>query len=64
MCDMYVPLSRLIREEGLLVNAIKLSVVHTAVFHLYIIWYCDETTIGQVSESSEGKAKPRPRRTH
>ena len=39
---------------------IKLSVIQTAVFHLYIIWHCDETTIalivflkvGQVSESS------------
>jgi len=41
-------------------DAIKLSVVQTAVFHLNIVWYCDETTItlivflkvGQVPESS------------
>jgi len=32
-----------ISEESLFVDAIKLSVVQTAVFHLYIIWYCDET---------------------
>jgi len=58
-----------ISEESLFVDA-KISVVQTAVFHLCIIWYCDETTItlivflkvGQVSESSECKAKPR--RTH
>jgi len=34
-----------ISEESLFVDAITLSVVQTAVFHLYIIWYCDETTI-------------------
>jgi len=59
-----------ISEESLFVDAIKLSVVQTAVFHLNIIWYCDETTttlivflkVGQVSKSSECKAKPR--RTH
>jgi len=42
----------------------KLSVVQTALFHLYIIWYCDETNIilivflkvAQVSESSDCKA--------
>jgi len=51
----------------LFVDAIKLSVDQTAVCHLYIIWYCDETTItliaflkvGQVSQSSECKVKPR-----
>ena len=55
-----------ISDESLFADAIKLSVVQTAIFHLYIIWYCDETTItiivflkvGQVSESSECKAKP------
>ena len=34
-----------ISEESLFVDAIKLSFIQTAVFHLYIIWYCDETTI-------------------
>ena len=56
-----------INEESLFAGAIKLSVIQTAVFHLYIIWYCDETTITlivfleicQVSESRECKAKPR-----
>jgi len=54
----------------LFVNAFKLSVVQTAVFHLNIVWYCNETTItliallkvGQVPESSECKVKPY--RTH
>jgi len=47
-------------------DAIKLSVVQMAVFHLNIVWYCDDTTItlivlkvGQVPESSECKVKPR-----
>jgi len=70
MYDKYVALSHFIREENLFVDAFKLSVVQTAVLHLYIITYGDETTItlivflkvGQVSESSECKAKPR--RTH
>jgi len=54
----------------LFVDAIKSSVVQTAVFHLHIVWYWDEATItfivflkvGQVSESS--KCKVKPRRTH
>jgi len=49
-----------ISEKSLFEDAIKLSVVQTAVFHLNIVWYCDETTItlivflkvGQVPESS------------
>jgi len=57
-------------EESLFIDAMKLSVVQTAVFRLYIIWYCDKTTItvngflkvGQVSETGERIAKPR--RTH
>jgi len=48
-----------ISEESLFVDAVKLSVVQTAVFYMNIIWYCDETTIAligflkvaQVSES-------------
>jgi len=50
-------------------DTFKLSVVQTAVSHLKIVWYCDETTItliileaGQIPESSECKVKPR--RTH
>jgi len=66
---MCVPL-RHFSEKSLFVDAIYISVGQTAVFHLKNAWYCDETTItligflkvGQVSESSECKAKPR--RTH
>jgi len=58
---MCVPLSHFYEREKFFVDAIKLSVVQTAVFHLYIIWYCDEKTItlivflkiDQASESSE-----------
>jgi len=54
----------------LFVDAIELLVVQAAVFHLNIVWYCDETTIAlyvflkisQVPEPSECKVKPR--RTH
>ena len=38
-----------ISEESLFVDANKLSVVQTAVFHLHIIWYCDETTIALIA---------------
>ena len=49
------------------VDPIKLSVVQTAVFHLSIVLYFDETAftlivflkVGQGPESSECKAKPR-----
>jgi len=59
-----------VSEESLFADAIKLSVVQTAIFHLIIVWYRDETTIalivflkvGQVPESS--KCKVKPRRTH
>ena len=62
MYDMCVPLVVLLARKVCLQTL--LSVVQTAVFHLYIIRYCDETTItqlvflklGQVSESSEGQA--------
>jgi len=53
-------------KESLFVDAIELSVVQRAVFHVYIFWCCDQTTItliiclkvGQVSGSSEFTAKP------
>ena len=55
---------------SLFADAIKLPVVQKTVFRLHITGYCDETTItlivflkvGQVSDSSECKAKPH--RTH
>ena len=56
-----------ISEESLFVDTIESSVVQTAAFYLNTVWCWDETTItlivflkiGQVSESSECKAKPR-----
>ena len=45
MYNMCVPLSHFFGKENLFVDAIKLSVVQMAVFYMYIISYCDETTI-------------------
>ena len=65
MYDMCVPLSHFY-ERGRFADAIKLSVVQTAVLHFHIIWYCVNTTItlivflkvGQVSQSCQCKVKP------
>ena len=49
-----------ISEDSLFADAIKLSVVQTAVFHLKNIWYCDETAITLIVFPKVGQ----PRRTH